>query len=469
MVAPRRVSGSLSLAALCLAALTCSEPQAVPPRAPHRAAAGPPDAAPPRPAPHVQNKEKPVLVDIPAEPTGRPAGFLELRQPARFQRFYRRLMGLREGSTSRVRIAFFGDSHVAGEILPHHLRQRLQRVFGDGGPGFVIPGRPWRSYVHLAVKLRHTRGWRAERYSLRRPTRDDLFGVAGVSVHAPSGAATWISPRGERPLGALDVHYLRQPGGGKLEILADGTRIKWLFTVASTKEAAFARVELPAGTRRIELRATPPGEVRMFGVDLASGEDGVVVDTLGINGAQAAAVLEWNEELAGRQLARLAPDLIVVAYGTNEVYASSMTRARVAAAFDALLLRLRRQAPDAACLVVGPPDHARWIRGEGWTVPAKLDHIVAEQRRVARLRGCAFFNQRALMGGPGGVFTWARSDPPLVRGDHIHLYPRGYRAVAETLFSALMEGYARAACRREPAGKLCADARRLAAGAARAQ
>lgn len=364
--------------------------------------------------------------------------------------FYDRLTALDEGRARRVRVSVWGDSHVAGAVLPARLRKRLQERLGDGGPGFVLLGRPWRSYRQLQVKLGESRRWRSERqwshYSRRRPRpRDDLFGLAGISVHTRRTASSWVTPRqrGAR-FTALDLYYLKQPGGGRLVVQAGNHRVRWVMTVASQKEPGFTRVELPGGTRKIELVAGATGEVRLYGVDLDNGKPGLVLDAFGINGARATAISEWNEALLGEQLKRLAPDLLVLAYGSNEVDQEGVSRERLATAFADALGRLRRAAPGAACLVLGPPDQARFDKEAGqWQLPAQLEQITSAQREVALRRGCAFWDQRAAMGGPGTIFNWVSADPPLARGDHVHFSGEGYRRIADALYDALIAGWER--------------------------
>ncbi len=45
---------------------------------------------------------------------------------------------------------------------------------------------------------------------------------------------------------------------------------------------------------------------------------GVTYETLGINGAQASIMLNWNEAVLRSNIERRNPSLIVLAYGTNE-------------------------------------------------------------------------------------------------------------------------------------------------------
>lgn len=436
---------TLMLTLPLIAAATCHEPGAMPPvKRPGSLLMEGPESMVPQIPPSTAPAQKPSRSTEPSK-AKQPALLAGVRS---LRPFYARLQALSRGEIHRVRVSVWGDSHIAAELLVGRLRSSLQQQLGDGGPGFVLLGGPWRSYRHSAVKLGQSRGWRSERlwarYSRRRPKpRDDLFGIAGISVHSRRRAWAWAVPRGRASWASAELYYLRQPKGGKLVVLADDRRVKWLFTVASNKEPAYARFDLPEGTRRLELR-TRSGEVRLFGLDLASDQPGVVCDTLGINGARAGTMLEWNEELMGDQLRHLAPDLVVLAYGSNEVDSEDLTRAAFAAEFESVLQRMKRLAPQAACLIVGPPDQARFNRdSSAYEIPVQLDGIVAEQRRVARLHGCAFFDQRAAMGGAGSVLGLVQRDPPMVRPDHIHLSNDGYAWMGDRIYQSLMEGYKR--------------------------
>ncbi len=360
-----------------------------------------------------------------------------------------KLVALKARRIRRVRITHYGDSHVTSDTFTGELRARLQAELGDGGPGFVLLGKPWPSYTHALVKTGADAGaWRAERlfakYGPGRPKpRDDLFGLAGVSVSSRQSAGAWLELRRRAPLDRLDLYVLRQPGGGRLDLVVGGQRVRWLFTAASEKEAAFAEVSLPPGTTRVELHASL-GEVRLFGADLASGRPGIVYDALGLNGARAATLLGYAEPLWSEQLRRLNPDLVVLAFGANEVDNEQLTREAFARGFDELLLRMRRMLPTAACLVIAPPDRGRYRRKTGWEIPENQGFFLEEERRLARARGCAFWDQRAAMGGAGGILRFLTASPPLAQSDRVHLTGRGYRLLAEALHAALVAALARA-------------------------
>jgi hypothetical protein len=74
------------------------------------------------------------------------------------------------------------------------------------------------------------------------------------------------------------------------------------------------------GPHAIEVKPVGDGEVRVFGVtDRERPERGWSSTTLGIGGTRAANLLKWDERRVGRQReAGATPDLVVLAYGTNE-------------------------------------------------------------------------------------------------------------------------------------------------------
>ena len=72
---------------------------------------------------------------------------------------------------------------------------------------------------------------------------------------------------------------------------------------------------------------------------------GVVYDALGINGARARAPARWDWAIVASNLRAAQPDLIIVAYGSNEVTDPDLDRTGFAEQFAELLggcERLRR-------------------------------------------------------------------------------------------------------------------------------
>jgi lysophospholipase L1-like esterase len=206
----------------------------------------------------------------------------------------------------------------------------------------------------------------------------------------------------------------------------------------------------PAGSPIRRLRLETPvkatltvvhgrGSPELFGAVVESqAPGGVVVDTLGINGGRAATALAWQESAFVAEVGARAPALLVLAYGTNEA-ASSLAPERYERQLGELLARLRRAAPKADCLLLGPPDMAD---AEGRTLPRVLEFDRVTESAAAA-NGCAFFSLLSAMGGEGSMARWVAESPPLAIKDHIHLTARGYERVGGALASELLAAYDR--------------------------
>ena len=125
----------------------------------------------------------------------------------------------------------------------------------------------------------------------------------------------------------------------------------------------------------------------------------------------------WDQALLHQDIAHLAPSLIMLAFGTNEGFRDNIDLATYAADFAARLHDLHAAAPDAALLVIGPPDgdrrackrkrHRSPCGDANWTEPPKLDAIREAQRRVAAQQGAYFWDWQAAMGGACSMMRWA--------------------------------------------------------------
>lgn len=339
-----------------------------------------------------------------------------------FASLARRCVEAREGRAT-VRILHFGDSHLASGGQAAALRTLLRNRFGDGGPGF---GLPWAGLGLPGITAGATPGWRRSLPSFRTQS-DGLAGPSGAHLEAlRGGERAWL----EGPFRQTRVYLLRQPGGGKLRLRIDGRPAGPVVDLDGPPEVLRLAPEvLGAQARRLELATEGRGLVRVLGIALERGP-GVVYSALGHNGATASALLRVQEAAVQRILQGEAPDLVILAYGTNEASLRDFTPQGCRADFQALLERLRRILPGAAILLAGPPD-ADLPRG-GTEALAQVGLL---QRDLATQRGALFVDQRAAMGGAGAIHAWQRAG--LAARDRIHFTVEGYTRLARTTLETL--------------------------------
>jgi lysophospholipase L1-like esterase len=397
-----------------------------------------------------------------------------------------------------VRVIQFGDSHTAGESFTGALRSLFQGKFGDGGAGFSFPGYPFAGYRIHGTRRAQSTGWLALGTHLS-DIGDGMVGMGGVSL-STEAAGNWVSLDAEAS--ALQVQYLIQPNGGSFEIRDNDTLIATVSTAKSdiatsaitkpatpkpaitkpaiTKSAiaksdtdpsdslqsepatpetippdpitpaTVASTSIESGTagqfgapvepgpHHFEILTTEDAPVRLLGLGTENSA-GVTYEAAGINGAEASLFLRWNEALQQPLLAAANPALVVLSYGTNEAGDRNWTEESYAAMFHRIIERVRRVAPNASILVVGPPDRALRAGRRAWKPFAGVDRIVAAQRSVCREMRCAYWDQRSRMGGLGSMRDWVSIS--WAQPDHTHFTGEGYTELAGALFSDIVQQY----------------------------
>lgn len=369
-----------------------------------------------------------------------PVGHLE--HPARLASLFARLSEIEahEAKTD-VRIVQLGDSHTASDYGTSVARARLAARFGDGGRGFIPMGQPYRRLFQAGEAMARGTGFAPEKASLpgEAPTPDSFVGPTGIAMGTRLAGA-FMSSELTASADVFEIAYLAQPGGGSFDVSIDGQKKGRVTTEQATRTSAFRTFAVARGAHNLEVRAVGDGTVRIFGVRLDDAAVGVTLDSLGMNGAKATTPLASDEAHFGEQIAHISPALAIVAYGTNESGDSMTTPEDHATALRTLVERLRKGAPDAECVVLGPPDRDGRTMTGIHTLP-KLVELIAAQRRAADEAGCAFFDQFAVMGAQDSIGRWASESPPRARRDLVHLTRAGYAYVADALVRDLLAAY----------------------------
>jgi lysophospholipase L1-like esterase len=343
----------------------------------------------------------------------------------------------------QARIAWFGASHTAGDLYTGLIRRELQLRYGDAGHGFVLPAKPWNWYRHQDVNLDGTLRWRADRVGKSDAVRDGLYGLAGVSIASKRRRdfgqvrTTDEAPVG-RTVSRFEVWFLRRPGGGSFDVRIDGRRVRRIRTAAGVTQPGYAEFKVRDAPHALEVRPVGDDEVRLFGVVMERKVPGVVLDTLGIPGTRAAQILEWDRDLFREHLSRRRPDLVVLAYGTNEAGDDEVPIGRYASDLREVLRRVREAAPGASCLLVGPSDRPLRLPDGGWDHRPRTARVNEVQRSVAAEAGCGFFDVVRFMGGDLSILRWVESDPPFAQADRVHFTRDGYEALGREILARLL-------------------------------
>lgn len=176
---------------------------------------------------------------------------------------------------------------------------------------------------------------------------------------------------------------------------------------------------------------------------------GARVTADGVVGARAVSLAQKTRDghvvTNGRRLTvldrvfRERPDLIVVAYGTNEVTDTNWSVESYRRMLGGILNDLHRASPTSSLLVISPFDRSVRAR-TGWASVKRLQLIESAQRLAAQDAGAAFWSSYRAMGGKGSMNRWVASR--LAQPDHVHLKPAGYRRLGKALAEAIADNSA---------------------------
>lgn len=344
----------------------------------------------------------------------------------------------------QARLLFYGASHVASDLFTGYIRRELQARYGDAGHGFVVPVHPWRTYRHQDINI-ESDGDRWETHRIRvgdtEVERVGLAGVAMASKRQGSFGAVYTAQESEhgRTASLFDLYYMEHPRGGDIDVLIDGRKARRISTQGPRAAPAYATFRVPDAPHRFEIRTLSKRPVWLFGLAVERDRPGVVVDALGINGSRARYQLLWDSEIYQEHLRRRKPDLVVLAYGTNESGDESPLE-DYERDLRAVVERMRDAVPEASCLLIGPSDRPLEVEERVFEDRARTARVIEVQHRVALEHGCGFFDLVAFQGGALSMVQWAASEPAYASQDHIHYTRLGYRRLGEVLLSALLEG-----------------------------
>ena len=327
-----------------------------------------------------------------------------------------------------VRILQLGDSHTAGRHFPDRVRQRLQYVLGNGGIGLLPPGRPGRSSAP-AVQVTPGPQW-VMRQMRPRETHDERgHTAAGLGAFVGYGLSAYQTLRYQFSgiTGTLRFYVYFDPG------TMDPPAFKLYLEQRERrpideKTAGRSVFQLPATEAAKQLTLLSRGnheQARLFGVTALCKQPGVVFSSIGVNGASLSTLLEWDNPTTHRQLVDYAPELLILAFGTNDVVNINFVPEKFQQSLQDAAAWVGQHAPEAAVLLVLPPHTPQH--------GAKTHHDLT----TARALMSRFATQQGWRSWDWSELTMAYG-ASLFQSDGIHLTPAGYETSGEALARALI-------------------------------
>ncbi|MBC8949968.1 SGNH/GDSL hydrolase family protein [Xenorhabdus sp. TS4] len=334
---------------------------------------------------------------------------------------------LRHSDTRQLHFVQLGDSHTAADFFTGKLRSLLQNRYGDAGPGFIPPmSIPGQRNALIQFSEDKTGWWLS---SSRKENRADYPLGGFIAIPESAGSAIQLkssSARGKYWLSALyQSHTETQIRTPFTTIDLPATQSEWHF---SPEQSISFPIDLyPQDT-----------QLKIGGWLITRQTPGIMLSALGINGATINMLDKWQPQWINT-LAQIKPDMVILAYGTNEAFNDSLDLVAYQKDLTAKIQDIRRAIPQAVILLIGPNDSLKNKTGASCEEqqPALLDNVIQVQQTIAKQQRTLLWDWREYMGGPCSVRSWEQQN--LARPDYIHLSAAGYERSAEALYKQFMD------------------------------
>jgi len=270
--------------------------------------------------------------------------------------YFEKLAAARSGSGKPVHILQIGDSHTAGDAITGAWRDMLQARYGSGGRGVLPPGRPFQGYAPRGVSVEMTGGWNMSSIfgpGSRSPR--GALGLSGFSIRSSmAGARIALTASANQMFTRFILCAMAEPGAGTLAISVGGETERMelgsLITRPECKEMRFDRPQPAVSV------VTEGGPVTITSWATFRDMGGVALSNVGVVGSQFVHFSRNDDSVVAEELRSYDPDLIVIAFGTNEGFAPRVNPQEYEITLRTQIGRIRRLAGRVPILLLGAPD-----------------------------------------------------------------------------------------------------------------
>lgn len=341
---------------------------------------------------------------------------------------------LRQSAKKQVRIAFYGDSFIEGDVLCGSFRDTLQGLYGGRGVGFV----PIASEVaQYRTSILHSyANWEAQSL-VSKPAATLPLGISGHAFKPlPENEAEFKPPRkpANRKFDHVSLFYKSEVETPLQYIVNDTIVLQAMLP--SSDSVRMIELDSPAAAS-IKLSFTAPDSVVAYGLSFDM-KTGVYVDNFAMRGNSGIGLYALDTARLKQFNHYLNYNLIFLQYGLNVVTETDSTdytwyETRMVKVVN----RIKQVFPDAGIVLIGISDRAGNQNGKILTIPA-IARMRKAQKNIAQRTQIAYWDLYEAMGGENSIVKFAEAKPPLAAKDYTHLTFLGGRRLAKKLADALL-------------------------------
>ena len=342
----------------------------------------------------------------------------------------------------KVRIAYFGDSMIEGDLITQDLRSSMQDVFGGSGVGFV----PITSIVAgFRKSIIHSFGnWTTYNLLDTLPAAHNL-GISGygfvprtvTDLFQENTTDSWVR------YAAVNQKHLNKFYKTKLLYgRSDGENYVLINNATYKLDGTKTVNQLIVNNKNVaSLQATfrCKTPVDVFGFSIES-DTGAFVDNFSFRGNSGLPNAKIKKTVYAGTNEYLNYDLIILEYGLNAVNSGVTDYSWYERGMNRVIRHLKESFPGVSILLISVGDKA-YRENEVYITDPVVPLFVEVQKKMAKENKLAFWSLYDAMGGSGSMVKWVEGDTVLANKDYTHFNLRGAHKIGKLLFNKLMSEY----------------------------
>ena len=390
----------------------------------------------------------------------------------------KRFAQLISNPSNSIRIAYFGDSIIEGDLITGQLRHNLQSKYGGTGVGFM----PITSIVaNFRQTIRHSfsKNWEVHSfmthnstiplgisgfvfiprnyYTIEKAVETEQDTLISVSADSTSVKAPLNPPKETQRYYVDTPSWVRYQAADVIGGAANFENIRLFYSHAKPESYIIIHIDnqepkkvlLNPGenlqtltlnnskpVKSLKLEFNPYDPIHVYGVSFDK-NTGVYVDNFSIRGYSGMFFQRIPKDLLSSFNNILSYDLIILQYGENVSNPKFKTYDFYYTGMVKTIKHLQEAMPNIPILMISA--HDRSIKQDGkYVTSPDIPFLVNTQGEIAKATNSAFWNLYDAMGGVNSMANFVNSTPPKASKDYTHFNRNGANYIGNLLTDVIL-------------------------------
>lgn len=385
-------------------------------------------------------------------------------------------LGKLKDPSQSLRIAYFGDSIIEGDLITGKLREQIQASHGGSGVG-LVPITSIVSGFRQTIKHTFAKNWESLSFMNSRssdvslgftgftfiprnyyvaekaiePMKLDSLAVMDSSAVAPAepkkkstryyvNTNPWVEytaagvPGGAGSFSRIRLFYSHASDSSMVQVSLDGApKQKRMLSRGDGVQVLDLSPAQAVKKLRMEFSSHDP--IHVYGVSFDQ-PNGAYVDNFPIRGYSGMYFQRIHSDVLKGFQHHLGYDLIVLQYGENVSNPKIKDYSHYQRGMKNTIKHIQSALPGVPILLVSAHDRSFKYEGTYRTSP-DIPYLVKAQSVIAKETGCGFWNLFAAMGGLDSMPGYVNRKPAWAGKDYTHFTRSGGEHIATLLLGYL--------------------------------